>query len=112
MSGKPIQDLEVPIRCREGGQRWLVWNALRIEDVDAQPALLAVGHDITDKRHSAERLVQAERLAAIGQTITGLAHESRNALQRINSCTEMLEFELEDNRRGHATDPAIAAGAG
>ena len=38
-----------------------------------------------------------ERLAAIGQTITGLAHESRNALQRINSCTEMLEFELEEN---------------
>ncbi len=97
LRGKPIQNLEVPIRCRSGGARWLVWNALRIEDFDSQHALLAVGHDITEKRHSAERLLQAERLAAIGQTITGLAHESRNALQRINSCTEMLEFELEDN---------------
>jgi PAS domain S-box-containing protein len=97
LGGEAVQNLEIPICCREGGERWLVWNALRLEDFDAQPALLAVGHDITDKRNSAERLVQAERLAAIGQTITGLAHESRNALQRINSCTEMLEFELEDN---------------
>ena len=97
LRGQPIQNLEVAICCREGTQRWLVWNAMRIEDFDGQPAMLAVGHDITDKRRSAERLVQAERLAAIGQTIAGLAHESRNALQRINSCSEMLEFELEDN---------------
>ena len=38
-----------------------------------------------------------ERLAAIGQMIAGLAHESRNALQRIGACTEMLEFDLESN---------------
>jgi signal transduction histidine kinase len=29
--------------------------------------------------------------------ITGLAHESRNALQRIQSCSEMLELEVESN---------------
>jgi signal transduction histidine kinase len=29
--------------------------------------------------------------------ITGLAHESRNALQRIQSCSEMLELEVENN---------------
>ena len=87
----------MPIRCRDGSRRWLVWNAIQLDDFDGETAILAVGHDITEKRRSAERLLQAERLAAIGQTITGLAHESRNALQRINSCTEMLEFEVEDN---------------
>ena len=30
--------------------------------------------------------------------ITGIAHESRNALQRIQSCTEMLELEVENNQ--------------
>lgn len=93
----PVNDCEMPIRVRDGSFRWLVWNALRLDDFDGDPAILAVGHDITEKRRSAERLLQAERLAAIGQTITGLAHESRNALQRINSCTEMLEFEVEGN---------------
>ena len=29
--------------------------------------------------------------------ITGIAHESRNALQRIQSCSEMLELEIENN---------------
>jgi hypothetical protein len=42
-------------------------------------------------------MLRAERLAGIGQMITGLAHESRNALQRIQSCSEMLELEVENN---------------
>ena len=44
-------------------------------------------------------MLRSERLAGIGQMITGIAHESRNALQRIQSCTEMLELEIENNER-------------
>ena len=54
-------------------------------------------HDVTEAEYRHERSLRAERLAAIGQMITGLAHESRNALQRIRACTEMLEFDLESN---------------
>lgn len=43
-----------------------------------------------------ERLLQSERLAAIGQMVTGLAHESGNALARSQSCLEMLTWEVED----------------
>jgi signal transduction histidine kinase len=43
-----------------------------------------------------ERSRQAERLAAIGEMVAGLAHESRNALQRSQACLEMLEMEVED----------------
>lgn len=41
------------------------------------------------------RMLQAERLAAIGQMMTGLVHESRNALQRSGACLEMLSLNLE-----------------
>lgn len=41
------------------------------------------------------RMLQAERLAAIGQMMTGLVHESRNALQRSEACLEMLSLNLE-----------------
>lgn len=47
------------------------------------------------ERQVAERtaaLLQAERLAAIGQTAATLAHEGRNALQRAHSCLAMLEY--------------------
>lgn len=43
-----------------------------------------------------ERLLQSERLAAIGQMMAGLAHESRNALQRSQACLEMLALEIHD----------------
>src|SRR5690606_10905533 len=36
------------------------------------------------------------RLAAIGQMMTGLSHESRNALQRSLACVEMLEKRVRD----------------
>ncbi len=41
------------------------------------------------------RMLQAERLAAIGQMMTGLVHESRNALQRSEACLEMLGLNLQ-----------------
>ncbi len=43
-----------------------------------------------------EQAMQNERLAAIGQMMTGLAHESGNALARSQSCLEMLAWEVED----------------
>ena len=43
-----------------------------------------------------EKLVQKERLAAIGQTVTGLAHESRNAFQRSHACLAELSLDLTD----------------
>ncbi|MEO1616340.1 MAG: ATP-binding protein [Planctomycetota bacterium] len=60
-------------------------------------AVLAVGVDVSDVTEAQNRALQAERLAAIGETMTGLAHESRNALQRIQAATEMLLLEVEDN---------------
>jgi signal transduction histidine kinase len=39
--------------------------------------------------------MQGERLAAIGQMMTGLAHESGNALARSRSCLELLAWEVE-----------------
>jgi len=40
---------------------------------------------------------QTNRLAAIGQTVAGLAHESRNALQRAQSGLDLLSLDLGDN---------------
>lgn len=43
-----------------------------------------------------KQMQQSERLAAIGQMVTGLAHESRNALQRSHACLETLVLDIED----------------
>lgn len=53
-------------------------------------------HDVTDRKRAEDRARQSERLAAIGETMAALVHESRNALQRSSACLEILELELED----------------
>lgn len=52
--------------------------------------------DVTELHDAQRKLVQSERLAAIGQMVTGLAHESRNALQRARGCLDLLELDLEE----------------
>jgi two-component system sensor kinase FixL len=47
------------------------------------------------EREMQSQLLMNERLAAIGQTVSGLAHESRNALQRSHACLAELELDLE-----------------
>lgn len=42
-----------------------------------------------------QKVVASERLAAIGQMVAGLAHESRNAFQRSHACLAELMLDLE-----------------
>lgn len=76
------------------------WNKLSVAPIvnssGAVTHLIAVMEDVSLRRQAEERLLQSERLAAIGQMVTGLAHESRNALQRAQACLDMLTLDLED----------------
>ncbi len=86
---------EQVIACRDGSHRWLLLHLRRLDDL-LGPAVIVVGHDITDLKKGQEHTVQAERLAAIGQMMTGLAHESGNALARSHALLEMLSQEIAD----------------
>jgi PAS domain S-box-containing protein len=96
LSGKAVGEFEVPILCRDGQECWMVWNACKLNDYRGQSAVLTVGQDITKLRQAQEQALQSERLVAIGQMMTGLAHESGNALARSKACLEMLAWEVED----------------
>lgn len=97
LDGEPLVQVEGQVRCRDGSYCWLIWNARRIDDYEEGPTVLAVGYDITELKQANEKLLQANRLATIGEMSARLAHESRNALQRLRVCTEMLEFEVDEN---------------
>ncbi|MGO8749184.1 MAG: two-component system sensor histidine kinase NtrB [Thermoguttaceae bacterium] len=51
--------------------------------------------DVTDRVEAERRLVQSERLAAIGAMVAGVAHESRNALQQMQACCSLLRWRVE-----------------
>ena len=86
------------IRHRNGEVRWVWPKGQGVYGDDGE--LLAIEgfiSDVTELHESREQLVQSGRLAAVGQMISAIAHESRNALQRIQVGTDMLELEFGDN---------------
>jgi PAS domain S-box-containing protein len=76
---------------RGGNHRRVQWSARKIGRM-----LLLIGHDVTELQEAQRQVVQAERLAAIGQMSAGLAHEGRNALQRIQACLALLTIRLHE----------------
>lgn len=96
LAGTLTRGFEYPIVCKDGSQRWIVWNAQLLANYNEQSAIFLVGQDITSLKQAQEQALQSERLAAIGQMMTGLAHESGNALARSQACLEMLAFAVEN----------------
>lgn len=97
MSGADSQFINA-IVTRSGQERQISWsNKVLTDEHRCVVGVLAIGHDITELQRSQAKALQAERLAAIGRMSTGLAHESRNALQRIQANCEVLELELAGN---------------
>lgn len=92
-------DFRSTVQCRRKNGEAL-WNELSIAPVRSNDGevthIVAVIEDVSERREAQQKLLQSERLAAIGQVVTGLAHESRNALQRAQACLDMLSLDLED----------------
>jgi signal transduction histidine kinase len=51
--------------------------------------------DLTERKAAEERARRADRLAAVGQTVAAIGHESRRFLQRIQSCLRLLRLEVK-----------------
>jgi PAS domain S-box-containing protein len=85
------------LHTRSGPARAVQWSARLLPQEGRATAMLLVGHDITDLQEAQRQTLTFERLAAIGQMAAGLAHESRNAIQRSTACLNLLAWKLQDN---------------
>ncbi len=111
VEGRPTHGFESRVICREGLRRWLIWNARYLPDYEDAPAILLVGNDITFLKEAQDRALQSERLAAIGQMVTGLAHESRNALAQPGLSRDARPHRARPSQRAFL-DRAAPASAG
>ena len=88
---------EIVNRHRDGQDYYVELHVSPVFDASGRVTnYVATQRDITGRRLAEERMLQSQRLAAIGEMVTGLAHESRNALQRSMACLETLATEVED----------------
>lgn len=97
IAGETVHSNVSAIETRDASRRMIAWSGRHLVDAnDIVNGILLIGTDISELKEAEQKLVQSERLAAIGEMVTGLAHESRNALQRARACIEMLELDLAD----------------
>jgi PAS domain S-box-containing protein len=84
--------IEYRIRRADGKIRSIWDHGFAVREANgAISGYAGIAEDVTPLLEAQHKAVQAERLAAIGEAMAGLAHESRNALQRSQACLEMLQ---------------------
>jgi PAS domain S-box-containing protein len=80
-------------RSREGQELSVEISAIPTE-YQGKPAVLAFARDVTERKAIQARLVEADRLAALGVLSAGIAHEINNPLAYLLLNLEYLSREL------------------
>jgi PAS domain S-box-containing protein len=86
------------VRLRKDGSTFLTSCTVvsLLNDSGTVTHFVGVERDITAETQMREQLIHSERLAAVGQLVSGVAHELNNPLQAVVGFTELL---IESERR-------------
>jgi len=92
LSGKRnFASIEIRVRHKQGEWRRLRSNFSPLFDVNGKiEGVVISGRDITEVKRLEEQLIQAEKLAAMGQMLAGVAHELNNPLTAILGASELV----------------------
>ncbi len=79
-------------------ETWIFATLTPVLDDTVLAGILLVGRDITGHRRAAERAAEADKLRALGQLSSGVAHNFNNALSVILGRTQLLLRKVDDAR--------------
>ena len=95
----------VEYRTRHKDGRWRTFRANASPLTDAEGKVIGVvasARDVTESKRLEQQLLQSEKLAAIGQMVSGVAHELNNPLTAILGVSDLLhEHATDDTSRRH-----------
>jgi PAS domain S-box-containing protein len=90
-SKQTFASLEIRVRHKLGDWRRIRFNFSPLcDEKGIIEGVVLSGRDVTDLKRLEEQLIQAEKLAAMGQMLAGVAHELNNPLTAILGVTELL----------------------
>ena len=76
---------------RRDGTEFPISISFSVAEVQGELYFTGIVRDITEYKHMEDRLVQAERLAAVGNTVSHIAHEIKNPLAIIGGFARQLQ---------------------
>jgi PAS domain S-box-containing protein len=87
---------ELNILRKDGEVRNVEISARGIRDLKGNVTFIIFLRDITEKKRMQEQLLQNEKLRALGEMASGVAHDFNNALTAILGNTQLLLYTAQD----------------
>lgn len=95
LAGELPADVTYRFRRADEAERWIRQQVRLLHDKDEKTArLVGVVHDVTESRLIEKRLVQAQKMEAIGNLTGGMAHDFNNLLAIIIGNLELLPEDV------------------
>lgn len=92
------QTLEMNVVRKSGEGRLLLITYTPIYDEGRVTSILTIARDITEERTAHERAAQADKLRALGQLASGVAHNFNNILAAILGHAQLIKRDCRDER--------------
>lgn len=94
LEGRP-QRFATTIIASDGRHLHMLVNLTPIHRGENVVGVLGIARDITERKQMQEQLLQAGKMAAIGELAAGVAHEINNPVGIISGAAEQLQFLLD-----------------
>jgi two-component system NtrC family sensor kinase len=89
--GTQVESLDLPVQCADGrAVRYSVTLSPMRDEQGAVVSIIALMTDITDASMLQAKLIHSEKMAAVGQLVSGVAHEVNNPLTAIMGYADLL----------------------
>ncbi len=82
----------------DGQDRFLELHTYPIKGADGRvERVIEINRDITERKHLEMQLIQASKMAALGELAGGLAHQLNNPLVGVQNFVQLLLARMEEN---------------
>ncbi|HEX8559678.1 MAG TPA: GAF domain-containing protein, partial [Pyrinomonadaceae bacterium] len=108
LAGEP-QTVELRLLRSDGELRYVMSDSTPLVIDGRKTGVLAITRDVTEQRLERERAAQADKLRALGQLASGVAHDFNNALAAILGRAQLLRRSAADERLTRGLDIILKA---